>query len=319
MLKDDFENGGKAFAAFAISMFGEIRGALGELSIRTTEQQAEIIKRLDSLAHLTPGTLQADQAFKDLAEEVKSGFSKVLEQMGLANTNIAMLLDKVRAIGATVKETLTVVQGLDQKSEEHLVLLRGIDEQIQSRDPSIIPQDDPHSTVSNWQGRSEELQQMQAWLEDANVQLIGIIALGGFGKSTLAAKIYKESTGFAGKFWVDVRQGSDFTRLARRAIGRLRQQSEEAVEKIQESELIGQLVKCLQDERHLLVIDNLETLLHSNGQWRDATYRAFFHRWLGCGGQSVLLVTSRERSNLKEVIPHWLELPGLQPEEGVPC
>ncbi|MBD1888474.1 tetratricopeptide repeat protein [Coleofasciculus sp. FACHB-SPT9] len=167
-----------------------------------------------------------------------------------------------------------------------------------------------------WQGRTEERQKIGEWIADGNIRLIGITGLGGFGKSTLAAKIYDDdSAEFDKKFWVDVSRRVTFTELARRVLLRLGL-SPPTVEAIPELSLVDALVNHLREGQHLLVIDNLESLLQHDGQWLDAIYQQFFHGWLGCGGKSVILVTTRERPDLPEINLKWLPLPGLSPAEG---
>ncbi|MBD1899170.1 tetratricopeptide repeat protein [Coleofasciculus sp. FACHB-125] len=153
-------------------------------------------------------------------------------------------------------------------------------------------------------------------MADGNIRLIGITGLGGFGKSTLAAKIYEDdSPEFDKKFWADVSRRVTFTELARRVLLRLGF-SASTVDAIPELSLVDALVNHLREGRHLLVIDNLESLLQHDGQWLDAIYEEFFHGWLGCGGKSVILVTTRERPDLPEIKLKWLPLPGLSPAEG---
>ncbi|MBD2743631.1 tetratricopeptide repeat protein [Coleofasciculus sp. FACHB-1120] len=167
-----------------------------------------------------------------------------------------------------------------------------------------------------WQGRTEERQKIQGWMADGNIRLIGITGLGGFGKSTLAAKIYEEdSAEFDKKFWVDVSRRVTFTELARRILLRLGL-SAPTVEAIPELSLVDALVNHLREGRYLLVVDNLESLLQQDGQRLDAIYEEFFHGWLGCGGKSVILVTTREHPDLPEIKLQWLPLPGLSPAEG---
>jgi tetratricopeptide (TPR) repeat protein len=176
----------------------------------------------------------------------------------------------------------------------------------------------PPPRAKYWQGRNEELQKINQWLADETVNLIGIEGVGGFGKSSLAAKIYDESPGFVNRFWADVSRGLNFTELARQALMQFRDLSPQEIElTYPEIALTNALLNCLQDQRYLLVIDNLETLLHSETrQLHDPFYEEFFCRWLQCGGKSVVLVTTQEHPDLAEVKPHWLKLKGLQPTEG---
>jgi hypothetical protein len=48
--------------------------------------------------------------------------------------------------------------------------------------------DEMRPSLNCWQGRTEERQKIGEWMADGNIRLIGITGLGGFGKSTLAAK-----------------------------------------------------------------------------------------------------------------------------------
>ncbi|MEP0855032.1 tetratricopeptide repeat protein [Trichocoleus sp. DQ-U1] len=170
--------------------------------------------------------------------------------------------------------------------------------------------------MKRWQGRTQERQKIGEWMADGNILLIGITGLGGLGKSTLAAKIYDDySTEFDKKFWADVSRRVTFTELARRILLRLGL-SPPTVKAIPELSLVDGLVNHLREGRYLLVIDNLESLLQQDGQWLDAIYQQFFHGWLGCGGKSVILVTTRERPDLSEINLKWLPLPGLSPAEG---
>ncbi|MBD2002621.1 MULTISPECIES: tetratricopeptide repeat protein [Cyanophyceae] len=167
-----------------------------------------------------------------------------------------------------------------------------------------------------WQGRTEERQKIREWMADGNIRLIGITGLGGFGKSTLAVKIYEEdSAEFIRIGWVDINRRVTFTEWARRVLQRLGL-SPPTVEAIPELSLVDVLVNHLREGRYLLVIDNLESLLQPDGQWLDTIYEQFFHGWLGCGGKSVILVTTRERPDLPEIRLQWLPLPGLSPAEG---
>jgi hypothetical protein len=82
----------------------------------------------------------------------------------------------------------------------------------------------------------------------------------------------------------------------------------------QESQLVTALVKCLQSGLCLLVIDNLESLLEADGQWRSQFYEEFFGYWLESGGNSTVLVTTRERPTLPRF--EWLFLEGLKIPDG---
>ena len=176
--------------------------------------------------------------------------------------------------------------------------------------------DQMRPSLDCWEGRTMEIKKIRGWLADDTTRLIGITGLGGFGKSTLAAKIYEdESTEFEKKFWADVTRKVTFTELARRILLQL-EIPKESVEAIPELSLVGKLVNQLREGKYLLVIDNLESLLKEDGQWSDNIYKEFFQAWFDFGGKSKILVTTRERPQLREIKSQWRSLLGLQATEG---
>lgn len=126
----------------------------------------------------------------------------------------------------------------------------------------------------------------------------------------LAAKIYDEIEGFPKRFWADVSYGADFSDLARQVLSEFGFRVPE-----EEAQLMQALVKCLQSGQYLLIIDNLESLLQPDRQWGSQFYGDFFNAWVEYGGNSKVIVTTRERPELKGF--EWLLLKGLQVEEGV--
>ncbi|MBD2210222.1 tetratricopeptide repeat protein [Nostoc linckia FACHB-104] len=164
--------------------------------------------------------------------------------------------------------------------------------------------------MAYWQGRKAEITQIQQWLTDNNTFLIGIEGIGGTGKSMLATKIYEEIAGFPKRFWADVSNGASFSDLARQVLSEFGFPVPE-----DEAQLVEALVRCLRSGEFLLIIDNLESLLQPNRQWGSLFYGEFFNAWVEFGGNSKVIVTTRERPELKGF--EWLPLKGLLVDEGV--
>ncbi|MEH2352734.1 tetratricopeptide repeat protein, partial [Nostoc sp.] len=180
----------------------------------------------------------------------------------------------------------------------------------QPESPGVLKAGNPNKSLAYWQGRKTEIAQIQQWLTDKNTFLIGIEGIGGTGKSMLAAKIYDEIEGFPKRFWADVSYGAGFSDLARQVLSEFGFPVPE-----QEAQLMQALVKCLQSGQYLLIIDNLESLLQPDRQWGSQFYSDFFNAWVEYGANSKVIITTRERPELKGF--EWLPLKGLQLAEGI--
>ncbi|MEH2130851.1 MAG: tetratricopeptide repeat protein, partial [Nostoc sp.] len=173
-----------------------------------------------------------------------------------------------------------------------------------------------HPETSYWQGRTAELDQMQQWLHSGNVRLIGVTATGGYGKSALVAKLCETvAASFSQTIWATFSDAYPFAVWGRWLLDKLEKPAPEKPE-----DLLIAVCDCLQTERYLLVFDNLETLLHNDGQWRDQAYDQFLWRWFGSSSESKILVTSREQPTLPNNTlnqSQWLKLDGLSTDAGV--
>ncbi len=324
VLKEDFASGGKAFPALMLDLLGEIRGAI-------SEQQAVILAHLNRIGAGSPDqgllrvlethnldlqsaisevnadfqrvdqkltALQAQdtQAFQDLARQIESGFGNITD----------LLLE----VGVIAEKTLAGIGRLEEGQETILALIRP------TQKDNL---EDAHPSTEHWQGREAELKKIRGYLAEAQTRFIGILGVGGLGKSTLAAKIYQEFEQDK-RFWADLRQPqANFISLARRVLQQLGGLSPEQVKGIPEANLANNLVALLQRQRYLLVLDNLESLLQENGSWRqgDEFYEQFFCQWLQSGEKSQLLVTTREQPELPAIKARWLPLDeGLKADEG---
>lgn len=183
----------------------------------------------------------------------------------------------------------------------------------------------------NWVGREDANAQLQTWISDPTVTLIGLQGLGGVGKSALAAHIYntlREGTmplppssspihNSAFKIqnfqWADVSQKPDFVAFAEGIVlgmgGKIIQAGDNKT-------VMNQLINFLDRQPCLLVVDNLETLLTEAEGWQDSGYEMFFSRWIEQGRGSTLLLTTREKPNLFQGWEYWYSLEGLKPKNG---
>ncbi len=151
--------------------------------------------------------------------------------------------------------------------------------------------------------------------------MIGIKGVGGIGKSTLASKIFEEeipldpSLGddedlFPKRFWWEAGNLGGFSGLARQLLTEFGYPVPEKEIDLQEA-----LIRQLQRHRHLIIIDNLESLLGEDGSWNNEFYQQFFTAWIEKGDTSKIIVTTREKPKTRG-FNRWIELKGLKPPEG---
>lgn len=156
---------------------------------------------------------------------------------------------------------------------------------------------------------------MQKWLQADKVRLIGITGTGGYGKSSLVAKVFATTQSFEKQVWATFSQNYPFAVWGRWLLEKLGKATPE-----KEADLLTAVCNNLRTGRYLLVLDNLETLLEANGEWHDKTYYNFLLRWLSSHTESVILVTSREQPQLPPNTLNycrWLPLKGLSTDAGV--
>ncbi|NMF60237.1 tetratricopeptide repeat protein [Pseudanabaena yagii] len=162
--------------------------------------------------------------------------------------------------------------------------------------------------VDEWQGRQDEIKELQTALSNEKVRLIGMTAAGGYGKSALAVKFKEQLTPDWRVLWVSFIQPYPLAQFGRWLLEELGRAYDE---KWDEETLIGQIVEGLIAEPCLLVLDNMETVIPAEGK---SVYGQFLSQWLGNGSNSKLLLTSREQPVFSaNLLPrcYWLALKGL--------
>jgi WD40 repeat protein len=147
--------------------------------------------------------------------------------------------------------------------------------------------------VFNFQHRQEELHTLQTWIQNDNCRLVALLGLGGMGKTYLAVKASQQlQAHFDRVIWRSLRQAPAFESLLEDMVGFLSGQPAPHAD-------LKQLVKALQAQRCLIILDNLEALLRADrqaGAWLPG-YEGYGEllRLLGqAQHQSCALFTSRE-------------------------
>jgi hypothetical protein len=168
--------------------------------------------------------------------------------------------------------------------------------------PVFIPRHDWDEVpaVDEFYGRSDELAQLERWISTDRCRLITILGIGGMGKTALAACIAQQvAHQFVYIMWRSLLNAPPLNDLLGQCIVFFSGQQQTDLPD-DSRERIRILLRYLKQQRCLLVLDNVETILQ-DGQAAGA-YRAGYEGYgdliLRVGGadhHSLLLLTSREK------------------------
>ncbi len=179
--------------------------------------------------------------------------------------------------------------------------------------------------VHDFYGREAERLQLEQWVLQERCQVVSVLGMGGIGKSALSVTLmHQVAPAFQHVVFRSLRDAPPCQDLLADCLQVLSPQSLPALPSSLERRM-DLLLACLQRQRCLLVLDNLETLLQEHdqaGRFRAGyqDYAALLGRVAEMPHQSCLLVTSRE--SLAELEPResnrasvrTLRLAGLEQE-----
>jgi WD40 repeat protein/DNA-binding CsgD family transcriptional regulator len=137
-------------------------------------------------------------------------------------------------------------------------------------------------------GRQADLAMLQNWIGGQSVQLLVLWGLGGVGKTTLAQHLGQLlQPQFHHGAWRSLQDAPTFTQFLDSLLPQAASSTEAGID---------QLIRCLQAERCLLVLDNWDAILGDRQTTPDdrAAYQALLLRLSTTPHQSCVIITSRE-------------------------
>ncbi|HEY9665632.1 MAG TPA: NB-ARC domain-containing protein [Coleofasciculaceae cyanobacterium] len=154
--------------------------------------------------------------------------------------------------------------------------------------------------VSVFFGRTAELETLQQWVVRDHCRLISVIGMGGIGKTTLTVKLAEQiQDEFEYIVWRSLRNAPALQELLADVIRFLSNQQETDLPETIDGK-ISRLLEHLRTSRCLLILDNAESILSSDG--RAGAYREGYEGYgqlFNCIGetrhQSCLVLTTREK------------------------
>ncbi|KAJ4887865.1 Disease resistance protein (NBS class) family [Raphanus sativus] len=127
-------------------------------------------------------------------------------------------------------------------------------------------------------------------LQEDSSQVVSITGMGGLGKTTLARKVFNHETiksHFPGLAWVCVSQQFERKRVWQTVLRQFRPECD--VSKMMEDELLEKIVRVLETQKALIVIDDI---------WKEGDWDLIKHVFLPKKGWKVLLTSRNEEVGL---------------------
>ncbi|WP_414621445.1 eIF2A-related protein [Calothrix sp. CCY 0018] len=272
------------------------------------------------------------QSAKTRAELEENASNKLtLEELSdrtcLALHTISKILGRCETVDKSSLQSTFAAFGLELCKHDYTQPSPPDDLSIRSTNPQYDWAEAPN--VSVFYGRSEELLQLRQWVLEERCRLVGLLGIGGIGKSTLAVKLGLQiQTEFEVVVWRSLQNAppveEQLTNILQFLLWALRK---EMVIPESFDHKLSKLMECLTNHRCLLILDNVETILTSNGQTGQCRpgyegYGQLLKHFGEVPHQSCVLLTSREKP--REFIPlegektgvKSLLLKGLNPGEG---
>lgn len=249
------------------------------------------------------------------------------ERTGLSLNTLARILKRKLGVDRQSLEILFQSFGMELINTDYV-------SPIAAEEPFSSQRDNPQQDWDNavdvtvFYGRETELAQLWQWMVVEHCRVVGLLGIGGIGKSTIAIKAALQmQSEFEVVVWRSLANAPSLDDLLTSLLKFLIPlQGDDPVIPATVDGKLSKVMQYLRLQRCLLILDNAETILQSEqaGQWRSG-YEAYgqFLRMMGeTPHQSCLLLTSREKPREMALMEgeqsrvKSLPLGGLTPEDG---
>jgi len=167
-LKEDFAKDGKAFAGFTLQLLTGMKAEIEQLQKTNLAVNAveltQILQEFQQLETQLRGTVAQQEAFfRQISQDIDSGFAEVCQQLGVMETNITALLQNLEkrldALDEKLARLETQGRGRQLSKQEYRnrqALLSQMGTEVKSR----LAQSLHHAVLLNW-GKEQQPEQVQ--------------------------------------------------------------------------------------------------------------------------------------------------------------
>jgi len=155
--------------------------------------------------------------------------------------------------------------------------------------------------VSGFVGRRELVKDLTRRIRTRRAKVIGLIGEGGWGKTSLAAKVAREVRRHIGEpLWIECKPETTFDVTASRLVRVLDPKvSIDALPRMSQGEQIAAICSSLKDRSRLVVLNNVQELFQETpggpaGVFREGAFQDLLDAFLSTDHRSTVIVTSRE-------------------------
>ena len=231
----------------------------------------------------------------------KSTLEELSEQAGITPVTFRKILTRETGVDKRTLVRLFMMFNLELDKSDYTSPDSDLKGQEDLKNPKRIDWGEMVD-VSVFYGRTDELTLLEQWLIQERCRVVALLGMGGIGKTSLAAKLSQKVQGwFEYVIWRSLYNAPPLFDLLANLIQFF---SNEQVLEIDLAKSvdgrISQLIEYLQQQRCLIVLDNVETILQTGayaGCYREGyeDYGLLIKRLGQVMHQSSLVLTSREK------------------------
>ncbi len=264
------------------------------MDVPKSKRQRGVIPTPQGLKKLQEALLSRE---RDEAFEFRLTQEKISEETGLAMRTIRKVLNREGMVSLSTLTTLFSAFDLELEADDY-IKPKLQEEEFSVETPVVNAQNridwGEAVDVSAFQGRQDELAQLQQWIVRDRCRLVALLGMGGIGKTSLSVKLAEQlQADFDCIIWRSLRHAPPVETLISEWVKFLSLNQEKSAE-------IRYLIPYLRSSRCLLVLDNVESILQPGqyaGHYQKGYegYGELFKTFGETSHQSCLVLTSREK------------------------